>query len=239
MRRSMTKPHILITCEHAGNAVPAEYAAWLRGAEAALAGHRGWDPGALEVAVVLARSTGAPLASVATTRLLVDANRSPGHPKLYSEFTRQLPRQAREALRAALHTPHWGRVEGLVGGFLAGGGTVLHVGCHSFTPVFDGVARTADIGLLYDPRREAEKTLCSAWLQAITDLEPGLRVRRNYPYRGVADGLCTALRRKYGPRYMGVELEVNQRFPLVGGERWLEVQAVLAASLSAALASRA
>jgi len=39
---------------------------------------------------------------------------------------------------------------------------------------------------------------------------PGLRVRRNYPYRGAADGLTTHLRRQLGPRYLGVELEINQ-----------------------------
>jgi hypothetical protein len=37
-------------------------------------------------------------------------------------------------------------------------------------------------------------------------------VRRNRPYRGAADGLTTHLRRKLGPRYLGIELEVSQRF---------------------------
>ncbi|MNC89676.1 hypothetical protein D3C83_56490 [compost metagenome] len=38
-----------------------------------------------------------------------------------------------------------------------------------------------------------------------------MRVRRNYPYRGIADGLPTWLRRRYpNARYGGVELEVNQ-----------------------------
>jgi hypothetical protein len=33
-------------------------------------------------------------------------------------------------------------------------------------------------------------------------------VRRNYPYKGIADGHVTALRRTFGPRYSGIELEV-------------------------------
>ena len=37
------------------------------------------------------------------------------------------------------------------------------------------------------------------------------RVRRNYPYRGAADGLTTALRRLFKPKdYLGLEIEINQ-----------------------------
>jgi hypothetical protein len=36
-------------------------------------------------------------------------------------------------------------------------------------------------------------------------------VRRNYPYRGTADGFTTYLRRQFSARkYLGIELEVNQ-----------------------------
>ena len=44
-------------------------------------------------------------------------------------------------------------------------------------------------------------------------------MRRNYPYRGRADGLPTWLRRKFPDRaYVGVEFELNQA--LVGTPRW-------------------
>jgi hypothetical protein len=43
-------------------------------------------------------------------------------------------------------------------------------------------------------------------------------VRRNYPYRGNADGLTTALRRVHGAdRYVGIEVELNQRLLGSGG----------------------
>lgn len=39
----------------------------------------------------------------------------------------------------------------------------------------------------------------------------GLRIRRNYPYRGNADGFITALRRTYDAcNYLGFEVEINQ-----------------------------
>ncbi len=82
--------------------------------------------------------------------------------------------------------------------------TVFHVAVHSFTNYLDG-ERNADIGLLYDPRR-AEKGLCVRWEEILNELDPALRVRRNYPYRGEADGLPTWLRRKFPDRaYVGVE----------------------------------
>ncbi len=39
-----------------------------------------------------------------------------------------------------------------------------------------------------------------------------LKIRRNYPYLGKADGFTTYLRRRFLPcDYAGIELEVNQR----------------------------
>ena len=88
---------------------------------------------------------------------------------------------------------------------------VIHIAVHSFTPVLDGITRQADVGLLYDPARSPEKMLCSAWKNALRELAPELRVRRNYPYAGRADGLASHLRRRFQEHeYIGVELELNQ-----------------------------
>jgi predicted N-formylglutamate amidohydrolase len=113
---------------------------------------------------------------------------------------------------------------------------VWHVAVHSFTPVLDGVVRTADIGLLYDPRRPRELVTARAWRAALRDTVPALRVRSNYPYRGVSDGLTRALRRRLGDRdYVGIELEVNQRL-FVDRRRIAAVRAALIASLARVIA---
>ena len=40
---------------------------------------------------------------------------------------------------------------------------------------------------------------------------PDLRVRRNYPYVGYADGLTTYLRTRFAAKlYAGLEIEINQ-----------------------------
>ena len=85
----MAKPiSLLITCEHGGNRIPPRYRPLFRGFEALLQTHRGFDPGALTMARELAKAFKAPLFVSTVSRLLVDLNRSIGHPRLYSEATR-------------------------------------------------------------------------------------------------------------------------------------------------------
>ena len=115
---------------------------------------------------------------------------------------------------------------------------MIHVASHSFTPELNGHVRTADIGLLYDPARPGEVAFSSAWLAALAHRDPGLRLRRNYPYLGTSDGLTMALRRRHPPdRYIGVELEVNQRYVEAGGPEWPRIRSLLVESLGEALAT--
>jgi len=89
---------------------------------------------------------------------------------------------------------------------------VLHLGVHSFTPVLDGVVRKPDLALLYDPARPGELDLCTRWSDALAAALPDRVIRRNNPYRGDADGMTTAFRRSFSAaRYLGIEVEVNQR----------------------------
>lgn len=200
--------HLLLTCEHGGNRVPPEWRRLFAGRRPLLASHRGWDPGALPVARALSRALGAPLVAVTTTRLLVDPNRSPHNPAVFSEITRTLDRASREALLERHHRPHWRRVREAIA---TRRGVALHVGVHSFTPAWKGVRRDIDVGILYDPRRAGERALAKAWQRRLREALPGIRVRRNAPYRGDTDGLTTALRRELpGGRYLGLELELSQ-----------------------------
>lgn len=238
-RPARTDIACVVTCEHGGNRVPPEHAHLFVGLGEELAGQRGWDPGALEIAGDLAHALGAEMVVATVTRLLVDLNRSPGHPRLFSEATRGLPPWEREEILRRYYHPHRNRVRDIVAGNLSSGGLVLHIAAHSFTPVLSGVERMADVGLLYDPSREAEVRFCRLWREALHAYDSALVVRRNYPYKGVSDGLATSLRKEVGPRYMGVELEVNQKLVAMdgasGGEGWKRLCGVLARSARTAL----
>ena len=89
-------------------------------------------------------------------------------------------------------------------------GPVLHLSLHSFTPVLKRQRRSADIGILYDPARTQEMRFAKE-LQSCLRRESTLRVRRNYPYLGYADGMTTWLRKHYAQtQYLGIEIELNQ-----------------------------
>ncbi|TND04954.1 MAG: N-formylglutamate amidohydrolase [Gammaproteobacteria bacterium] len=122
---------------------------------------------------------------------------------------------------ARYYSPYRGAVEKRIVQMIARGRSVVHVSAHSFTPVFDSKTRMADIGLLYDPARRGERLFCTRFQDALSDFAPTLRVRRNYPYKGTADGFTTYLRKIFsGTHYAGIELEVNQRFFLDAKPAW-------------------
>jgi predicted N-formylglutamate amidohydrolase len=202
---------LLLSCEHGGNLIPARYRQLFAGHEDLLASHRGWDLGARDWARALARLFDAPLIDSRISRLLIDLNRSRHHPALFSPLTRGLPEAERERIIAEHYLPHREKIESWIAQRIRRGGTVLHVAVHSFTPVLDGSERNAELGLLYDPARAGELRLCKAWQAALEAHDPALRVRRNYPYRGNADGLTTHLRRRFSAEnYLGIELEISQ-----------------------------
>jgi predicted N-formylglutamate amidohydrolase len=126
----------------------------------------------------------------------------------------------RDDLIERYHRPHHDTATRHVEGARSSGARVLHLGIHSFTPQLDGRPRTADLGVLYDPGRPGEAAFASRLASSLKRLLPGWSVRRNYPYRGVADGLVTVLRRRFGDAdYLGIEVEVSQS-RLSGGGRF-------------------
>lgn len=227
---------LVVTCEHAGNVVPEPYRHLFDGHEDLLPTHRGWDPGALTLAEEMAERFGAPLFFDTTTRLLADLNRSVGTPDLFSEATRGLPLAERRIILERHYFPHRRRTEAGIAQAVAASPRVVHIASHSFTPELHGHVRTADVGLLYDPGRPGEAEFASDWLAALRAHNPSLRLRRNYPYLGKSDGLAQAMRRRHSPeRYIGIELEVNQRFVEQGGATWPRLRATLLDSLGDAL----
>ena len=213
--------HVIVTCEHGGNLVPPEHAALFTRQEALLASHRGWDPGALELGRQIAQAVSAPLLASTVTRLLIDLNRSIGHPDLHLPAIAMLPAAARQAIARQFYFPHRDAVMAAVATVVDGGGRVIHVASHSFTPERDGIVRQADVAWLYDPGRPGEPAFAAQWRSRLQARRPDLRLRRNYPYRGKEDGLTRQLRRTYSAQqYVGIELEINQRFVLAGGASW-------------------
>lgn len=202
---------LLVTCEHATNAVPAKYRRLFADNPSVLDSHRGYDPGALGVARAMAKQLGAPLFEGEVSRLLVELNRSLHHRALFSDAAKRLPEADHRAILNCYYHPFRAAVHQAIAGSIDAGRRVLHLSVHSFTPVLDGEVRRVECGLLYDPARRRERELCAAWKPGILAAYPAWRVRFNNPYRGNADGHTTALRRAFaGDVYLGIEIELNQ-----------------------------
>lgn len=200
----MRPPKLLFTCEHGGNKVPAAYRKNFD--LEVLQTHRGWDIGALKIAKELAKRTNSKLLYSETSRLLVDLNRSINKKGLFSEFIHD----DHETILDKYYRPYRATVEAEIKSSIQDGFRVFHFSVHSFTPILNGEERNCEVGLLYDPSRKIEKSICA---NLAGNLKSGLRTRLNYPYKGTADGFTTSLRRAHPEsRYCGIELELNQRW---------------------------
>jgi predicted N-formylglutamate amidohydrolase len=200
---------ILVTCEHGGNFVPVRFKESFKNGAAILDSHRGWDPGALDLARCLHRKLQIPIVYEHITRLLIDQNRSLTSRSLFSEFSENVsPLKKKYLLKR--YTSYHQKVMNFVDTMIKVD-DVIHLSIHSFTPVLNGKIRTADIGILYDPHRNHEKEIAAELIHVFSTEFPDLRFRRNYPYRGTSDGFTKLLRQKYkDPHYCGLELEFNQ-----------------------------
>jgi predicted N-formylglutamate amidohydrolase len=229
---------MVITCEHGGNRIPEPYRFLFYDHQALLDSHRGFDPGSLSMARGLATAFAAPLVTSTVSRLLVDLNRSVGHPRLHSEAIRNATPEIRQQILKHYYQPYRKHTESLVRKAIEDHGQVIHLSSHSFTPELDGKVRNADIGLLYDPSRLGELDLCEHWKVTLKTCAPDLCVRRDYPYAGKDDGLTAWFRRRLSPaNYVGIELEINQKHIIRAGRHWTALRKMIVESLSKTLGS--
>lgn len=224
--------NIIISCEHGGHHVPLEYRHLFKKQQSVLSSHRAWDAGALLLARELAKKLNTPLIVSEITRLLIDLNRSLRHRALFSEFTRDCDKETRHKILQEYYFPYRTHVENAITKALKEKKPVIHFSIHSFTPRLGSEIRNADIGLLYDPGRKTERKLCVSLQDTMREISGEWKVRRNYPYRGNADGFTTWLRKKYNDeQYRGIEIEVNQK--IVGRKKdWRRLRKHIICSLT-------
>ncbi|MCG2587682.1 N-formylglutamate amidohydrolase [Rhodohalobacter sulfatireducens] len=217
----LTSPEWILTCEHAGNKIPIEYEYLFGNANEVLESHRGWDPGAFELAELFAVKTKVKLISYPYTRLLIEPNRSLGHPKLFSEFTRGLSTEEKQEIINNFYLPYRKRVTEIINENTLRSVPTIHISIHTFTPVLNKKTRDFEIGLLYDPKRTREKNLCLNWKSFLEQIDTELRIRMNQPYKGASDGFTTYLRKTFNENlYLGIELEINQNLFFINTEAW-------------------
>ena len=191
---------IVLVCEHAGRRIP-KCLGTLGLSEDERRRHIAWDIGAEGVARQLAEGLDAPLVVQRYSRLVYDCNRPPDSPTAIptiSETTRipgneSLTPDDREARVEAIYRPFHRRVAELLDQRDGLAAETIFVTIHSFTPVFKGVPRQLDVGLLFDRDRRFTDALAALLGRS------GHDVRTNEPY-GPEDGVCHTLNLHAGVR---------------------------------------
>lgn len=221
--------NIVISCEHASNRVPADLKHLFKHSRHLLDSHRGYDAGALDLAGHLARRLKAPLCVFKISRLVIDANRSQSHPRLFSVCMATATEAQKNRLLKQQYGPYREGLHARIGTMTGESCPVVHIAVHTFTPVLQGKQRTADMGLLYDPSRSTERCLAASWRTLLLAQDNNLRIRRNSPYKGTSDGITSWLRTFYPDRhYAGIELEINQLLFRQGPSQWAGTKQILA-----------
>ncbi|WP_341211127.1 N-formylglutamate amidohydrolase [uncultured Limimaricola sp.] len=198
---------LVLVCEHASPYIPAS----LNGlglAEADLLSHAAWDPGAFAVARRMSRSLDAVLVASGVSRLVYDCNRPPVAPDAMPTQSERIRVPGNAGLDAQARAD---RVRSYYEPFRADLARMLTtrrapviVTLHSFTPVFDGVRREVEIGVLHD----SDARLADAML-GVAAVQGRWNVQRNAPY-GPQDGVTHTLKEHALPGgHLNVMIEIR------------------------------
>ncbi|GGB53298.1 N-formylglutamate amidohydrolase [Roseibium aquae] len=188
---------IVLVCDHASNRMPRPFETDLGVTEEDKTAHIAWDPGALGVSRALSRLLDAPLIHSTVSRLIIDCNRSEHAPDLIPIRSERTPIPGNEDLSEhqrserlnLFHRPFHAAIETVLKERADNRIPTAVVSVHSYTPVYNGIARPWEIGLISGPdRRLIDPVL--ARLQA----ETALNVGDNEPY-SPADGVYYTLHR--------------------------------------------
>lgn len=188
---------LVLICDHASNALPLDWPV-LGGdlglsAEAQVS-HAAWDIGALGLARGLAArlapvTGGTVLVSAPLSRLAYDLNRAPDHPAAMPAMSevhevpgnRDLTAADRLARTEAICLPFHATLATEIARLVARGRRPALIAVHSFTPVYFGMKRAVEFGVIHDD----DQTLTHAVIEAAKGC--GLDTRLNEPYSAAGD----------------------------------------------------
>lgn len=206
-----TSPYFL-TCDHAGRRIPRALGD-LGLSPADLQRHIAWDIGAAGLARRMAAELNAFLALQTYSRLVIDCNRPLDAPDSVAAESERIPvpgnqnltnEQIEQRVRA-VYRPYHDRIREEIARRRDAGRETILVTVHSFTPIYLGVARAWQMGVLY--HRDAR--LAHALLEVLRE-RTNYVVGDNQPYRVTDHSDVGVLEYGEKPGNLHVELEVRQ-----------------------------
>lgn len=201
----------VLVCEHASNFIPSELSG-LGLSEAELQSHIAWDPGALAVAKLLSARLDAPLIAAKVSRLVYDCNRKSGvESAVMAESDGVtipgnvgLSHDDIEARRNRYYQPFFEALSSCLACRVEQDRPSVIVTIHSFTPIYKGIKRELDLGILHDSDARLADELLS-----VTAKEDGLVVYRNAPYSSLDDVTHTLVEHGIKAGRLNVMLEIR------------------------------
>ena len=202
---------VALSCEHASNRLPP----WLQASAADapwMQTHWAVDLGAAAVTLQLSRILDAPAILAGFSRLVCDANRSPGDPTWIREeveghrlsFNADVDVAERQRRARALYAPYHAALDQLLVDRLARWQRTLLFSVHTFTPNYQGEVREMEMGVLFDLHDDLAEGFAEGLRGA------GYRTELNAPWSG-RDGLAYSPdRHGRAHRLPYLEIEVRQ-----------------------------
>lgn len=203
---------LILVCEHASSFIPAALDGLGLKPEDRLS-HAAWDIGARAVAMRLSQMLDAPLVASRVSRLVYDCNRPPEAPDsipakselIVAPANADLDDDARLARVRDVYEPFRSLLADTIATHHADAPALVTI--HSFTPVYYGVRRDVELGLLHD----ADDRLARAMFALAPECTV-LRTALNEPY-GPADGVTHTLKEHALPAgLLNVMIEIRNDF---------------------------
>lgn len=223
------KSDFLLTADHAGGAIPRRLGD-LGLPESERGRHIALDIGIGGVTGFLSQAVDATAVWQNYSRLVIDCNRRPEWESsipVVSETTAipgnvGISPEEREARRREIFEPYHNCISDLLDRRAAAGRRTVLVAMHSFTPVFKGVSRSVEIGILYNP--EARDIRLPRIMLDLLRAEGDLAVGDNEPYAITGSSDYTVPVHGEGRGLPHVEIEIRQDLILgtVEQRRWAD-----------------
>jgi len=198
---------IVITAEHASNALPEGYS-WTENDRTYFANeHWGSDPGSLDVALYLAKELKCVLVYSLYSRLLIDVNRSYAADTLFRtegdghtvDLNKDLTYEEEQNRILKYHHSYYNALREVS----IKVDPLFIFSVHSFTGLYEGQPRSLEVGLLVSYSDELGRKVCEGYKKR------NHNVAVNEPYDGKQglNALDTLLFAKYPVRRQGVQFE--------------------------------
>ena len=228
---------MLLACDHASRAIPRALGR-LGLAEASTFRHIAWDVGAATLCRALADRLRADAVLAGYSRLVIDCNRRVEDPTSIVTVSdgeaipgnqSVTPAQRQERI-SACYEPYHATIDRELAALERAGPPPALVAIHSFTPVFGGVRRRWQVGVLWNE----DARIAAPMLEGLRR-EPGLIVGDNEPYSGrhPADHTVGRHAEAVGLPHVCLEVRQDELAEQAGVARWADLLAGLLGGLVA------